>query len=61
MDECELCGDTDFDHHKCVQCGRVICTECCEWCHDEDDEPSGEWFCTECIEAAIVDDLTNDR
>jgi len=48
MEQCASCGDTESDLQACAGCGLLFCYECIEWCHDEDDEPNGDWYCENC-------------
>lgn len=40
----QACCSPGCKSHGCDACGEV------EWCGDEDDEDSGDWFCSECYE-----------
>jgi len=44
---CANCGEID-DLAACSDCGKLFCSECIDWCCDEDDEANGDWFCELC-------------
>ena len=50
MEKCDHCGEVD-DLTTCADCRARCCSGCIEWCSDEYDQPSGDYFCLdECWE-----------
>jgi hypothetical protein len=47
---CPECGETEDNGTKCNHCERLLCIDCVEWCSEDHDELSGDYFCEKCID-----------
>lgn len=48
---CSVCNAQDedvFSMESCDWCGRIVCDNCCDWTHDEDDYDNGGTACSAC-------------
>jgi len=51
---CSICGETECDVESCDLCNKIVCDNCCEWSHDEDDYDNGQTVCSECESALPI-------
>jgi hypothetical protein len=50
MTPCAICEELteEDDLICCIDCERLMCSDCVDWCHEPDDWCNGDYFCVDC-------------